>query len=256
MTTLVANLHSNRTNGTTRNLKNSQLDILFENDDFFIVNKPAHISTLDERTQDGKPGMIRLAKAYSDDAQACHRLDKETSGALLFAKHPAAYRHAAMAFEARDVTKIYHAVVCGVQDLQGVRINLPILPLKTGVVRIDKLEGKDAVTLVQTKDVYRAHTLVECFPVTGRMHQIRVHLAYMDAPIVADELYGGKNVYLSEIKRKFNLKQETEELPLINRVALHAYSLTLEGLNGEEISVVAPYPKDIRALITQLEKNK
>lgn len=237
-------------------MKVKDLDILFENDDFFIVNKPPHISTLDERTADGAPGMIRLAKAYSHDAQACHRLDKETSGALLFAKHPEAYRHAAMAFEHREVTKIYHAVVNGVQDLQGVRIHLPILALKIGVVKIDKLEGKDAITLVQTKEVYRNHTLVECFPVTGRMHQIRIHLSTVGAPIVADTLYGGEHVYLSRIKRKFNLKQDTDEQPLMQRVALHAHSLTFTGLDGQEISVVAPYPKDMRALITQLEKNK
>ncbi len=240
---------------SSTSLKNKVLDILFENDDYFVVNKPPHISTLDERTEGGAPGMIRLAKDYIEDAQACHRLDKETSGALLFAKHPEAYRNAAMQFEHREVTKIYHAVVGGVQDLQGVNVFLPILQLKHGVVKIDKLEGKMAETLVQTKQVYRAHTLVECFPVTGRMHQIRIHLSCLDAPIVADDTYGGKPIYLSEIKRKFNLKQETDEKPLISRVALHAYSLTFAGMEGEEIKVVAPYPKDFRALITQLEKH-
>lgn len=237
-------------------LKQLKPEIIFENDDYVIVNKPPHISTLDERQEGGGIGMLRIVKTLYDDAQACHRLDKETSGALLFAKHPEAYRHAAMAFENREVTKIYHAVSCGIHDLQGVRVYLPILPLKTGTVKIDKLNGKLAETLVQTKDVYRAHTLVECFPVTGRMHQIRIHLACLDAPIVADETYGGKHVYLSELKRKFNLKQETEEQPLIQRVALHAYMLKFEGLDGQLIEVTAPYPKDFRALITQLEKNR
>ena len=236
-------------------MKTQKLDLLFENDDFFVVNKPPHISTLDERVEGAAPGMLRLAKAYIEDAQACHRLDKETSGALLFAKHPEAYRHAAMQFEHREVTKIYHAVVSGVQDLQGVSVYLPILQLKHGVVKIDKVEGKIAETLVQTKEVYRAHTLVECFPITGRMHQIRIHLSCLNAPIVADELYGGAPIFLSEIKRKFKIKQETDEQPLIQRVALHAYSIAFFGMDDQEIKVVAPYPKDFKALITQLEKN-
>ena len=88
------------------------------------------------------------------------------------------------------------------------------------------------------------------------MHQIRIHLTCLKAPIVCDETYGGKMIYLSELKKKgFNLKQETEELPLIKRVALHAYSLKFTLLNGEEIQIIAPYPKDFDVLVKQLEKN-
>lgn len=230
--------------------------ILFENEDFFLINKHPHTATLDERHDDKGDSMLRQAKAYWPDAQVGHRLDKETSGVLIFAKHPAAYRHISMQFEHREVTKIYHAVVGGIHDFQGVLVNLPILPLKIGVVKIDKTEGKLSETVFNTLEIYKAHTLVECIPFTGRMHQIRIHLQCLKAPIVMDELYGGPKIFLSDIKRKFNIAKNTEEQALISRVALHARALNFSLMNGERQMVEAPYPKDMDALIKQLVKNK
>lgn len=230
--------------------------IIFENDDFIAINKPPHISSLDERSQVATSSILRLLREFVDDAQLCHRLDKETSGVLLAAKHPAAYRHAAMAFEHRQVTKMYHAVVNGIQDFKGVQVYLPILPLPNGIVKIDRVNGKEAETIFNSIEVYRFHTLVECLPITGRMHQIRIHLSCADAPIVGDATYGGKDVFLSQIKRKFNLKQSTEELPLINRVALHAFALNIPLMDGTRHTIEAPYPKDFRALVNQLQRNK
>ena len=230
--------------------------ILFENDDFFVINKPPHTATLDERHDDKGDSMLRQAKEYWPDAQVGHRLDKETSGALIFAKHPSAYRHISMQFEHRQVTKIYHAVSSGIHDLQGVLVNLPILPLKIGVVRIDKMEGKEAETVFNTLDVFKRHTLIECMPFTGRMHQIRIHLQCLKASIVMDELYGGEKIFLSDFKRKFKMAKEVEEQPLISRVALHARALNFGLMNEERQMVEAPYPKDMAALIQQLDKNR
>ena len=229
--------------------------ILFENDDFIVVNKPHSVSTLDERNADNPNSILRLAKAYSDDAQVAHRLDKETSGALAIAKNPEAYRHLAMQFEHREVKKRYHAVVEGAHNFEDISVYLPILPLKDGMVKIDRQLGKIAETIFKTLKVYKNHSLIECQPITGRMHQIRIHLTCLKAPIVSDELYGGSMLYLSSLKKKFNLKQETEEQPLIKRVALHAHSLTFTLLDGTPITVEAPYPKDLDVLIKQLEKN-
>ncbi len=228
--------------------------ILFENDDYILVNKPPHVATLDERTGD-RNSILRMAKTYHADAQVGHRLDKETSGVLALAKNPEAYRHLAMQFEHRKVDKMYHAVVHGTEALENVNVYLPILPLKDGSVRIDTQNGKEAETFFDTLAIYKKHSLVQCMPVTGRMHQIRIHLSCLKMPIVNDAQYGGAPIYLSEIKRKFNLKQDTEELPLIGRVALHAYSLSFRLLSDEMISIAAPYPKDIQALVRQLEKN-
>ncbi len=228
--------------------------ILFENEDFLVVNKPPGLATLDERTGEGK-SLLRLAKEYNAGLQAAHRLDKETSGALAFAKTPGAYRHLAMQFENREVTKRYHAVSVGIHDLDSISVYLPIHPLKNGTaVKIDRVKGKPAETIFNSLKTYRGYTLVECIPITGRMHQIRIHLSCLKAPIVNDEQYGGKPVYLSDLKRKFNLKKFTEELPIMQRVALHAYSLRFGLMDGEQVTTQAPYPKDFGVLINLLDK--
>jgi 23S rRNA pseudouridine955/2504/2580 synthase len=227
--------------------------IILENEDYIIINKPPYISSLDERTPD-KAGIsiIRMAKDYHTDAQLCHRLDKETSGALAIAKHAEAYRNLAMQFEDRIVDKTYHAVVNGIHEFNENAVRLPIKQLKNGTVIIDREEGKEAETLFKTLEVFKQNTLVGCKPITGRMHQIRVHLQCLKASIVGDLQYGGKDLFLSEIKRKFNLKQDTEEQPLIKRVALHASSLAFLGLDQVAIRATASYPKDITALLKQL----
>jgi len=230
--------------------------ILFENEDYIVINKPPYVPSINERTADKSVSILRMAKEYSFDAQAAHRLDKETSGALAIAKNPAAYRHLAMQFEYREVTKRYHAVVNGVHDFDSISVFLPISPLNDGTaVKIDRQKGKAAETIFFTLKAFRKHTLVECVPITGRMHQIRVHLQCLKAPIVCDPTYGGKDVYLSELKKNFNLKQETEEQPIMRRVALHAHSLSFKLLNAEPIKVEAPYPKDFGVLVKLLEKN-
>lgn len=228
--------------------------ILREDDHFIVINKPYNVPTLDDRDKTIK-GVLRMAKDYWPDAQACHRLDKETSGILVLAKTPEFYRHMSMQFEHREVSKVYHAIVSGVADLKEQMVDAPLHALNSGVVRIDREEGKDAQTIFNTLEVFKKHTLVQCEPVTGRMHQIRVHLAYLKFPILADYQYGGQDVFLSELKKKFNLKKETDELPLIRRVALHAYSIGFFGLDGNPIYTEAPYPKDMEALIKQLKKN-
>jgi 23S rRNA pseudouridine955/2504/2580 synthase len=219
--------------------------IIHEDKDYIVINKPPFVASLDERTADNTSSILQMAREYTEDPQLCHRLDKETSGALIIAKNPAAYRHVAMQFEQREVVKAYHAVVNGIHELDDVSVYLPIVPLKNGTeVRIDRVKGKVAETIFKTLKVYQKHTLVQCLPISGRMHQIRVHLQCLKAPIVCDP----------ELKRKFNLKKDTEELPLIKRVALHAHGIKFNLLSGGEIKVVAPYPKDFEVLVKQLDK--
>jgi 23S rRNA pseudouridine955/2504/2580 synthase len=229
--------------------------IIFENDNYLIINKPPFVPSLDERTADKSLSILRLAREQFGDVQLCHRLDKETSGALVIAKNPEAYRNLAMQFEHREVQKDYHAVVNGVHDFDSISVFLPIATLKDGTaVRIDRAKGKIAETVFFTLKKYHHHTLVRCVPITGRMHQIRVHLQCLKAPIVCDPTYGGDYIFLSEIKRKFNLKSDTEELPLIKRVALHAHSISFQGVDGQVISVTAPYPNDFNVLVEKLDK--
>lgn len=228
--------------------------ILFENEDYVVVNKPAFLSTLEDRQE--KLNLLSLARDYVPTAQVCHRLDKETSGVLAIAKNPEAYRHLSIQFEKREVVKIYHAVADGIHNFKDQLVDAPILKLPDGVVKISKREGKPAQTHFSSLDSYKYHTLIECRPVTGRMHQIRVHLALLGAPITGDLLYGGKPFFLSQVKRGFNLKKETEEQPFMKRMALHAFSLDFLDLQGNDLKIQAPYHKDMDALIRQLELNR
>ena len=228
--------------------------ILFEDADFIVVNKPPFLSTLEDRAD--KVNLLGLAREHVPDAQVCHRLDKETSGALAIAKNPEAYRHLSIQFEKREVTKLYHAVVDGIHNFDHQLIDAPILKQDDGMVKISKREGKPAQTYFTSLASYRLHTLVECSPVTGRMHQIRIHLTLLEAPICGDDLYGGKPFYLSQVKRGFNLKKDTEEEPFMKRMALHAFSLGFMDLKGNPLKIDAPYQKDMQALIRQLELNR
>jgi RluA family pseudouridine synthase len=239
-------------------MKKSKIDfkerILFEDEHYILVNKPPFISTLEDRKD--PTNILALARAYSDDAQVCHRLDKDTSGVLAIAKDPEAYRHLSIQFEKRQVGKVYHAIVDGIHNFDNQLVDLPILKQDDGIAKISKREGKPAQTYFTTLATYRDHSLVECRPVTGRMHQIRVHLASLNASITGDDTYGGKPFLLSAIKRGFNLKKNTEEETFMKRMALHAFSLQFEDLSGIVQIVEAPYPKDIQALVRQLEVNQ
>jgi 23S rRNA pseudouridine955/2504/2580 synthase len=227
--------------------------IVFESDDYLVINKPPYVSTLEDRT--GAASVLDLATQYFPGTQVCHRLDKETSGALLLSKHSEAYKQANEQFAYRTIEKIYHAVADGIHDLKDKKIDLPLHIGGSGAVRINKKVGKPSITNVTTLKKYRLHTLVECKPVTGRLHQIRVHMAAIGAPLVADVHYGGKNLYLSAIKKKYKSKLEKEERPLLARVALHAYALKFKDMGGKVQQIECPYPKDFQVILNQLAKN-
>jgi len=225
--------------------------ILFEDDDYIVINKPAGVASLEDRSHEAN--VLQMARKYWSAAQLCHRLDKDTSGVLAIAKNPEAYRDLSMQFEARKVVKIYHAIADGIHRFENLMINQPLSANQKGVVHVDRF-GKESATLVNTLDTFKIHSLLECRPLTGRMHQIRVHLAAVGASIAGDELYGGKPLLLSKVKRNYTLGKWKEEAPLIRRVALHAESLSFKAKSGEQIMATAPYPKDFAVALKQLRK--
>lgn len=226
--------------------------IVYEDEHVVALNKPAYLSTLDERDET-KKSLLRLAKAEWPDIQVCHRLDKETTGIIILAKTKEVYREMAIKFEHRKVTKWYHAVVEGCHSFEQLEIDKPLKINSKGYAKIDFREGKDSLTIVNTLEIFRHYTLVQCYPFTGRLHQIRVHMASQNAPLVSDIDYGGKMPMLSHIKRKYSSGKDAEEQPIMDRVALHARSLFFE-LYDKSYALEAEYPKDFATLLKLLKK--
>lgn len=227
--------------------------IVFEDDHFIFVNKPAHLSSLDERSGEGL-SLLQMARKYWADAQLCHRLDKETSGLLLIAKHNDAYKTMAVMFEERKVQKTYHAVVQGYLSVNQKSILLPLGITAKGLAKVDMKDGKKAETIITTLQTFNNHTLLACNPVSGRLHQIRVHLASQNFPIVSDVQYGGKMPFLSKFKRGFKTSKWENEQPMMQRVALHAYNLSFNAFD-KNYDVTAPYPKDFDVFMKLLQKH-
>ena len=225
--------------------------IIREDENYTFINKPPGISTLEDKRSE--TNILQLARKEYPESQVCHRLDKDTSGVLILAMHASAYKFIASLFQARKIKKVYHAVVKGLHDIRNLENKMPLLQTGRGKSKVS-FKGKDSVTYFTTLDTYRYHSKIECIPLTGRTHQIRAHLQSINAPIVGDFEYGGEDILLSQLKKRFNLKKFTEELPLIKRMALHANSIEFNDMEGRKFHVEAPYPKDFAVLIKSLEK--
>jgi len=227
--------------------------ILYEDEDYIVINKPPHISSLEDRNEE--INILKLARAYHGGAQLCHRLDKDTSGALIISKHKDAYKFMNQEFEKRKIKKTYQAVSDGLHHFSDLVMDKALSTVPKGTSHIDERYGKKSVTIFNSLKAFKKHTLINCNPVTGRLHQIRVHLTFLKAPITGDIAYGGKPFFLSSVKRNYKIGKFAEEQPLIQRLALHAYHLKFRLFNGEYKEVTAPYPRDFRVLLKQLEKN-
>ncbi len=188
-------------------------------------------------------------------ARAVHRIDKDTSGLVLWALTDEAYRYYSELFARRGIEKTYHAVVCGPASEAEQTINLPIVRTGSGKGRVSHRYGKPARTHVRVLENFRHFTLMECCPLTGRFHQIRIHLAAVGHPIAADPIYGGCIPLLSELKPNYRAKKDREEPPMIRRTALHAAALRFIPY-GETTprTFTAPYPKDFEKFLRQLRK--
>ena len=233
-------------------------DILFENDTFIALNKPAGVLSIPDR--EGKdPSLKSLLKEKYGNIFTVHRLDRDTSGVIVFAKDEATHKYFSKIFEERAVEKIYQGIVQGTPPEQKGSIDLPISehPSKPGLMTIHR-HGKASLTDYEVIETAGPYSLLQFNLHTGRTHQIRVHMQALGHPIACDELYGdGKPILLSSIKRNYKLsKVEEHERPILARLALHSQLLHFQDSNGDFHTIEAPLPKDMRALLQQLRKWK
>lgn len=237
-------------------LKKNGGSILFEDSAIIILDKPAGMLVLPDRFDKKLPNLYELLKETFGYIYVVHRIDKDTSGVILFVKTAEAHMNLNTAFEHREIEKTYQAIIVGTPKTEVGIIDLPIAENKHGVrkMKIDKDNGKEARTDYKVLERFDGYTFVELRPHTGRTHQIRVHLSAINLPILADPLYGGeRGFYLSSVKK--NYQPKGEEKPLLVRTALHALSLSFIHPIIKEMKLIqAPLPKDMDAVLKALRK--
>ena len=231
--------------------------ILYQDESIIAINKPSGLLSIPDRS--GSDGSLKqLLQQQSVKIYTVHRLDKETSGVIVFAKTEEAHKYFSQQFETRETNKIYNGLVIGIPAITSGTINEPLAehPRKKGMMTIYR-KGKESITEYKLMESFRFYSWMEFNILTGRTHQIRVHMKHAGHPIVCDPLYGdGKPIYISRLKNKFKLSQsEEEERPILARLALHSSKLTLKQMNGNLYEFEAPLPKDLKATLNQLSKH-
>lgn len=238
--------------------KNFDYSVIYSDDDFIVLNKRSGILIAADRYDADAPRLDLLAEKEFGKLYAVHRIDKDTSGLIIYARTPEAQKNISMQFEKRQVHKVYHALVYGRPLWETLTVTSPLLPDGDSRHRtvVDKKLGKPSVTDFRVIGNCGTFSWIEAKPQTGRTHQIRVHLCSNGFSIVCDPLYGGnqKPVRLSEVKKNWN-GDEDEERPLLSRLALHAYKITFtHPTTNQPVTFTAPYPKDMDATRKQFAK--
>jgi 23S rRNA pseudouridine955/2504/2580 synthase/23S rRNA pseudouridine1911/1915/1917 synthase len=232
--------------------------IIFEDDNIVAINKPSGMLTIPDR--EGKENSLKkFLKEKYGEIFVVHRLDKDTSGIVVFAKNEESHKNLSLQFEKRETKKIYHGLVLGKPMEDKGLIDEPISehPVKKGLMTVYR-KGKESQTEYEVLESFRLFSWVKFRILTGRTHQIRVHMKHLGNPIVCDPLYGdGKPLFISQLKHNYKLsKSEFDERPLLNRLALHSSLLSFNDLEGSQRELVAPLPKDLKAALNQLGKWK
>lgn len=233
-----------------------QIDILAETPHFVAVNKPSGMLSIPDREK-AEPSLKQWLDQRFGKVFTVHRLDRDTSGVIIFAKDAPMHQYLSGLFEGREVKKYYLGIIHGEPNAPNGDLDGPILenPARRGSMMVHA-KGKPSLTTYTVLESFGLYSLVQFQIHTGRTHQIRVHSADMGHPVAVDPLYGaGESVLLSSFKRNFKLsKNVEEERPILGRLALHAWKLSLTDPDGQALEIEAPLPKDMSALLQQLRK--
>jgi tRNA pseudouridine32 synthase / 23S rRNA pseudouridine746 synthase len=201
-----------------------RIPTIFESDDFIALDKPVGLASIPERNPKNASLLSALTAARQQKFYVVHRIDKQVSGIILFAKTPEFHRYLNLQFEQRRVLKTYLAVVHG-QVPRGGRIDIPLRRFGSGRMAEDRAKGKPCVTDYEVLDCRPEATLLRVRPLTGRKHQIRAHLFGSGHPIVGDPLYGDKR-----FQRTFP------------RLMLHALSIEFRLADGRPVEIRTAAP--------------
>lgn len=211
------------------------IPVLFEDDDYLVVDKPEGLASIPERDPE-RPSLLGLLESERGAKLfVVHRLDKEVSGVIAFAKHADAHRHLNDLFSTREVHKTYVALVHGPVDRQRGVIDAPIRTFGSGRMGVDAARGKPSRTEYEVEERAGSYTRLRLRPVTGRRHQLRVHLYHIDHPIVGDPLYGDRALQQS-----------------YPRLMLHAHVLAFRDRAGRRRQVEAAPPESFRTAYEQI----
>lgn len=236
----------------------TKFTLLYEDEQILVVNKPPGLLTIPDCTG-GRESLLGLLERRFGKVFVVHRLDRETSGVLCFARNVEAHRHLSMQFERHTSDKFYLALVDGVLHHDEGEIDKPIgeHPTIPGRMTVAN-SGKPSLTFYRVAERFKRFTLAEVLIKTGRTHQIRVHFQSIGYPLAVDALYGRRPaLYLSEIKGKAykSGKYSEEERPLMDRTSLHAARLRIDHpVTGARMEFKADVPKDFAAVLNQLRK--
>ncbi len=233
--------------------------ILFEDEALVAFDKPTGLLCAPDRWDKEEMHLFRLAQErYGSEAFNVHRLDREATGVILFAKTRGALTEAARQFTEGKVVQRYLALTRGSPEQEEMVVDRPIAtdPTRPGQMRMSHRYGRPAVTRLHLIQRWRGYSLMEVFPTTGRTHQMRVHLASVGSPVLVDPLYGdGQPLLLSKLKSGYKFKEGREERPLLSRVGLHAETLELiHPVTGVALKISAPMPKDFEVSMRYLRR--
>lgn len=235
------------------------IEIIYKDASILAVNKPPGLLTIPDRFHPEKENLVdSVTSIFGQQVRVVHRLDKDTSGVICFALNEDAQRNLTEQFSGRTVQKTYLAIVDGVPGVDEFRVEQAIVEntAKLGTMKIAP-KGKKSITDFKVLERFKEYAVLEAYPLTGRTHQIRVHLSYEGYPLMVDPVYGAREAFfLSQLKgRKFNIGKNEDEHPLISRLTLHALKLKIKHPDsGDEMEFQAQIPKDLNAVISQLKK--
>jgi 23S rRNA pseudouridine1911/1915/1917 synthase len=234
--------------------KTALYTVIFQDEHILVVNKSSGISVIGDRWDLSKERLDKLLERDLGISKlfTVHRIDKETSGLVVFAKDKETHKKLSTAFEHRKIEKTYIAIVHGRPSWKETVCELPLIPNgnKKHMTIIDKYRGKESFTYFKVILSAGNYSVLEVKPKTGRIHQIRVHSHSLGHPVVCDELYGKPTpIKLSSFKRGWR-GDPNEERPLLSRLGLHAQELVFP--DGQIFN--APLAKDMDSLVKQLEK--